>query len=65
MFAVLHHSTVGPSSKGISIRSSSYLGSENGRLNELERAAVDLDKALSGLGMGDSLSIPIASQHFF
>lgn len=56
--------TVGPSSKGSSFRSSSYLGSENGRLNELQRAAVDLDQTLSGLGVGDSLSIPSKSQHF-
>jgi hypothetical protein len=47
-----------------SFRSCSYLGSENGRLNELERAAVDLDQALSGLGVGDSLSISNNSQHF-
>lgn len=45
-------------------RSYSYLGSENGRLNELERAAVDLDQTLSGLGVGDSLSISNNSQHF-
>lgn len=50
--------------KGPSFRSSSYLGSQDGRLNELERAAVDLDQTLSGLGVGDSLRIPNVSQHF-
>lgn len=35
--------------------SRSYLGSEDGGLNELERAAVDLDEALASLSLGDSL----------
>lgn len=33
----------------------SYLGAENGRLNQLERAAVDLDETLAGLALSDSL----------
>lgn len=35
--------------------SRSYLGSEDGRLDQLERSAVDLDQTLSGLAVGDSL----------
>lgn len=38
------------------------LGSENGRLNELERAAVDLDQTLSGLGVGDSCRISLLAE---
>lgn len=33
----------------------SYLGAEDSGLNELERATVDLDQALAGLGLSDSL----------
>lgn len=33
----------------------SYLGAEDGGLDQLERAAVDLDETLAGLGLGDSL----------
>lgn len=33
----------------------SYLGPENGRLDQLERAAVDLDQTLAGLALSDSL----------
>lgn len=38
------------------------LGSENGGLNELERAAVDLDQTLSGLGVGDSCRISLLAE---
>lgn len=37
----------------------SYLGAEDGRLNQLERAAVDLDETLAGLALSDSLCFSI------
>lgn len=38
------------------------LGSENGRLDERERAAVDPDQTLSGLGVGDSCRISLLAE---
>lgn len=58
------HNCGAVSQRVLSFRSCSYLGSENGRLDELQRAAIDLDQTLSGLGVGDSLIISINSQHF-
>lgn len=36
-------------------RKKSYLGSEDSRLNQLERLAVHADQALAGLALSDSL----------
>lgn len=40
----------------------SYLGSENSRLNQLERLAVDADQALAGLALGDSSRVLLLAE---
>lgn len=50
------HGWVGArSSSWVSRGGKSYLGAEDSGLDELQRAAVDLDETLAGLGLGDSL----------
>lgn len=38
------------------------LGSENGRLDQLERSAIDLDQTLSGLAVGDSRRVLLLAE---
>lgn len=52
----------GPFSRRSFALEKSYLGSEDSRLNQLERLAVDPNQALAGLALSDSLFItPIQS----